>query len=153
MIASTIRKTPPAVRPRPQWFSRPSTTPHSSARGKSFSIDPTNTCGDGPASALKDYRVDTSVDGVTWVVGAVSGSFTSANMDKLNVVTPAGTPSRVRWVRLVLLAPQVPGQTFVDVTEFEVFGPQSSPATRPDHQGGAGGTVLGGSGQLPPVPR
>ena len=39
LIASTIRITPPAVRPRPQWFSRPRTTPQASARGRSFSID------------------------------------------------------------------------------------------------------------------
>ena len=38
-IFSTIRITPAAVRPSPQWFSRPSTTPHSSARGRSRSID------------------------------------------------------------------------------------------------------------------
>ena len=38
-IASTILRTPAAVRPRPQWFSNPRTTPHSSARGRSFSIE------------------------------------------------------------------------------------------------------------------
>jgi hypothetical protein len=119
----------------------------------SFSIDPTNTCGDGRASALRDYRIDTSVDGVTWVNGAAGGSFTSTNMGKLNVVTPGSSPSRVRWVRLVLLSAQVPGQSFVDLTELEVFGPQSPPTPREDHQGGAGGTVLGGPGPLPPLPR
>jgi extracellular elastinolytic metalloproteinase len=119
----------------------------------SFSIDPTNACGDGRASALRDYRVDTSVDGITWVDGVAGGSFTSTNMGKLNVVTPAGSPSRIRWVRLVLLSAQVSGQMFVDVTELEIFGPQSSVPPRPDHQGGGGGTVLGGPGPLPPVPR
>ena len=39
-MASTIRRTPSAVRPRPQWFSRPRTTPHSSALGSTSSMEP-----------------------------------------------------------------------------------------------------------------
>jgi hypothetical protein len=74
-------------------------------------------------------------------------------MSKLNVVLPSTPQSGIRWLRLTLLSPQVSGQSFIDLTELEVFGPQSAPSPRPDHQGGAPGTVLGGAGQLPPTPR
>jgi extracellular elastinolytic metalloproteinase len=118
-----------------------------------FSVDPTNTCGDAPAAGLRQYRIDTSPDGVTWST-AISGTFLSSNMHKLNVLTPADPPTAVRWVRLTMVSAQVTGQDFIDLTELEVFGPQSPGLPRGDHQGGGTtGTVLGGSGQLAPLPR
>ncbi len=56
------------------------------------------------------YRIDTSVDGVTWVTVGVAAPFGSANIGHLNSVTRAPPATAVRWVRLTLLSPQVAGR-------------------------------------------
>jgi extracellular elastinolytic metalloproteinase len=101
-----------------------------------FAINPSNICGDGRASALGDYRIETSVDGVTWLTAA-SGTFGSSSVGHLNSVAPAfGTDDAVRYLRLDLLSAQVDGASFVDLAELEVYGPQSAGLPRHNHQGG-----------------
>ncbi len=98
-----------------------------------FSIDPSNTCGDPGSSSTGKYRVETSVDGTTWAT-ALEGEFTAANRGKLNEVAPTGNTAGVKFVRFVMLSPQVPdfatncpdgafgGCQFTDMTEIQVFG-------------------------------
>jgi hypothetical protein len=91
-----------------------------------FGLDPTNTCGDDKTATTKDYRIETSADGVTFAV-AKQGSFTDADRKRLNIVTPTANARNVRFVRLTLLTPQSDaaggsGQNFIDFSEIEVFG-------------------------------
>ncbi|MDP9219094.1 MAG: M36 family metallopeptidase, partial [Actinomycetota bacterium] len=105
-----------------------------------FAIDPTSACGDAHSASLANFRIDTSVNGTTWTAAA-QGSFGSANLGHLNVVTPGTDPTGVRWVRLTLLSAQA-STTFVDATELEIYGAQSAPPPPHNHQGGH-----------PPIPR
>ena len=97
-----------------------------------FAIDPGNTCGDGGSASTKDFRVETSQDGTTFVVAA-SGSFGAADRHRLNPVTPgAGTGNGVKFVRFTMINPQLPvpnpcpgpfsGCQFLDMSELEVYG-------------------------------
>jgi hypothetical protein len=91
-----------------------------------FGLDPSNTCGDDPSATTKDYRIETSTDGVHFAV-AKQGSFTMADRGRLNIVAPTGNARNVRWVRLTTLSPQsdAPGDSgadFIDFSEIEVFG-------------------------------
>ncbi|WP_344212256.1 M36 family metallopeptidase [Kribbella sancticallisti] len=98
-----------------------------------FSIDPSNTCGDPGSSSTGKYRVETSVDGTTWAT-ALEGEFTAENRGKYNEVTPTGNTAGVKFVRFVMLSPQVPdfatncpdgafgGCRFTDMTEIQVYG-------------------------------
>ena len=92
----------------------------------SFGLDPSNTCGDDETAATKDYRIETSADGVTFNV-AKEGSFTFDDLHKLNIVPPDGNATGVKYVRLTTLTPQStePGDSgvdFIDFSEIEVFG-------------------------------
>ena len=97
-------------------------------------MNPSNTCGDGPSASTKDYRLETSSDGVTFQL-AKAGSFTAADRNRLNRVVPDGaTGQNVKYVRLTLLSPQLTcatcsGNDFVDFTELEVVGgpPNTAP--------------------------
>jgi extracellular elastinolytic metalloproteinase len=57
-----------------------------------FAIDPGETCGDDPTAATKDFRVETSTDGTTFVVAA-SGTFGAADNHRLNPVAPTPAPA------------------------------------------------------------
>jgi extracellular elastinolytic metalloproteinase len=107
-----------------------------------FGVNPSNICGDGEELALRNYRLETSADGVTWRT-ASTGTFHLADLGRLNTVTPA-TSSRVatRWVRLTLLTPQGSGEVAVDAAELETYGTPSAGLPDRNHQGGH-----------PPVPR
>jgi extracellular elastinolytic metalloproteinase len=91
-----------------------------------FGMDPANTCGDDPSATTKDYRVETSADGVHFAV-AKAGSFTPDAAGRLNIVAPTANSRGVRYVRLTLLSPQSDGAgdsgaDFIDFSELEVFG-------------------------------
>ncbi len=93
---------------------------------EAFGLDPSNTCGDDPSAATKDYRIETSTDGVSFSV-AKQGSFTPDDLARLNVVAPTANAQNVRWIRLTSLSPQddSPGSSgadFIDFSEIEVFG-------------------------------
>jgi len=99
----------------------------------SFSVDPSNTCGDPGSSSTGQYRIETSADGTTWAT-AQEGTFTAANRGKYTELTPSGNAAGVQYVRFWMLSPQVPdfatncpagafgGCTFTDMTEIQVFG-------------------------------
>jgi extracellular elastinolytic metalloproteinase len=92
----------------------------------SFGLDPSNTCGDDPTAATKDYTIETSSDGVHWTL-ALKSSFTPDDLHRLNIRTPTGGTTNVRFVRLRLLSPQgaEPGDSgvdFIDFSEIEVYG-------------------------------
>jgi hypothetical protein len=99
----------------------------------SFSVDPSNTCGDPGSSATGDYRIETSANGTSWTTAA-SGTFTAADRGRLNAVAVAAPIAGVRYVRFTMLSPQVPdfatncqdgafnGCSFTDMTELEAFG-------------------------------
>jgi hypothetical protein len=90
-----------------------------------FGIDPSNTCGDGPEAATGGYTVQTSTNGTTWTAAA-AGTFTPADLGRLNTVTPtAGSSSSVRYVKFTMLNPQDPTAQFMDSTEVEVYGTAS----------------------------
>src|SRR4029079_16883130 len=65
---------------------------------KAFGLDPSNTCGDDPSAATKDYKIETSTDGVHFAV-AKQGTFTPANLAQLNIVPPPGNATNVHWAR------------------------------------------------------
>jgi extracellular elastinolytic metalloproteinase len=96
-----------------------------------FAIDPGETCGDDATAATKDFRVETSTDGTTFVVAA-TGTFGAADNHRLNPVAPnAGTGTGVTFVRFTMINPQLNGATcpgpasgclFLDMSELEVYG-------------------------------
>jgi hypothetical protein len=91
-----------------------------------FGLDPSNTCGDDPSAATKDYTLETSPDGAHWTL-AKRGTFTPANLHKLNLVAPDAGAVGVRYVRLRTLTPQSAedgdsGVDFIDFSEVEVYG-------------------------------
>ena len=103
-----------------------------------IAIDPGNTCGDAGSASTKDYSVETSVDGTTWVA-ANSGTFVAADRHRLNSVPlAAGSTAGVNFVRFTMINPQVPGDfatqcaiggfsgcDFMDMSEIAVHGTAS----------------------------
>jgi extracellular elastinolytic metalloproteinase len=99
----------------------------------SLEIDPTANCFDDPTSSVGPYRIETSVDGSTWVLAA-SGTFGPADLDRFNVVAVnPDAVSGIRYVRVTLLGPQIDlatqcapvqgtGCLFMDMTEVAVYG-------------------------------
>ncbi|HET8759309.1 MAG TPA: M36 family metallopeptidase [Solirubrobacteraceae bacterium] len=91
-----------------------------------FGMDPGSTCGDDLTATTKDYRVETSADGVNFTI-AKAGAFTLADARRLNLVAPTANATGVKFIRLTLLSPQRAqagdsGADFIDFSEFEVFG-------------------------------
>ena len=98
-----------------------------------FSVDPSQTCGDPGSSATGGYRIETSANGTTWATAA-EGTFGAANRGKYNEVTPTGNNTGVKYVKFWMLSPQVPdiatncpnggfgGCQFMDMMELQVFG-------------------------------
>jgi hypothetical protein len=98
-------------------------------------INPSGTCGDGASAGAGDFTVETSTDGVTFVLAA-SGHFGIPSRGKMNSVPlTAGTGTDVRFVRYTMRGTQLhdslPGATcptnasaclFVDSVELAVYG-------------------------------
>jgi len=95
-------------------------------------INPANTCGDPCSSSTGDYRVETSTDGTTWILGN-AGHFTPAQRHATTVPLAAGSATGVRFIRYTMIDTQVgdvggtcPGPfggcTFMDSTELAVYG-------------------------------
>ncbi|HEX5199533.1 MAG TPA: M36 family metallopeptidase [Actinoplanes sp.] len=99
-------------------------------------INPSATCGDDISAGTGGYRVETSVDGTTWVLGA-SGSFPAFTTTPTPVALAAGTGDGIGYVRFTMLTsqgqdaglcpagqpPTVSGCVFLDSTELAVYGP------------------------------
>jgi hypothetical protein len=86
-----------------------------------IAIDPSNTCGDGRGAATAGFTVETSADGTAWTA-AGRGTFTAANLGKLNSMTPTGGTTNVRYVRFTMLTPQDPKAPYLDSSEIAVYG-------------------------------
>jgi extracellular elastinolytic metalloproteinase len=87
----------------------------------SFGLDPTNNCGDSAKAATQNFMVETSQTGASFST-ALSGSFGAGDVGRLNMRTPTGNSSGVRFVRLTLLSAQDGTSPFIDMSEFEVYG-------------------------------
>ena len=100
---------------------------------KAFGLDPSHTCGDGPDAATKDYRIETSPDGVHFAV-AKQGTFGTSAIGKLTVVAPTANATNVRFIRLTLLSPQdddaTPGVDRVNVAAFVTRSVRAQSAAR-----------------------
>ncbi|HWK29702.1 MAG TPA: M36 family metallopeptidase, partial [Solirubrobacter sp.] len=96
-----------------------------------FGIDPSEACGDTLTGALGQYRVETSATGTSWTVAA-TGTFTTADRGRLNLVTPSAGASGVRYARVTLLSSQGAGAQFRDLSEFAVYGARPGAAVTID---------------------
>jgi extracellular elastinolytic metalloproteinase len=97
-----------------------------------IAINPTATCGDGASASTGDFRVETSVDGITWTV-ASEGHFGIAERNQMNSVELTAGTEGVQFVRYTMLGTQLaeaggscPGNfsgcSFVDSVELAVYG-------------------------------
>jgi hypothetical protein len=102
-----------------------------------FLMDPTAGCGDGRSASTREFKIETSTDGVTFHTaydGTGANEFGEANFGHLNQLVPQAAGTNVRFVRVTMLNPwhQDPdpfcqpngcsGTDFIDLTEFEVLG-------------------------------
>lgn len=96
-----------------------------------FGADPGATCGDGASATTRQFRIETSRDGVAYDVaydGSGANAFVPADAGTLKSLVPtAAGAGAVRFVRLTLLSPQddcagCSGRDFIDFSELEVFG-------------------------------
>jgi hypothetical protein len=102
-----------------------------------IAVDPGNTCGDAGSASTGAYSVETSVDGVTWVVAA-AGTFGVADRHRLNSVPlNAGSTGNVKFVKFWMRGVQIPGGPgvcpgpfsgcdFMDMSEIAVYGAPAS---------------------------
>jgi len=91
-----------------------------------FAVDPGAVCGDPESASLRGYRVHVSPTGAsgTWTT-VKSATFTLADAHRLNTV-PITKRRGMRYVRLTALSNHSGGNyPFIDVAEFEVYGPTS----------------------------
>ncbi|MGH3019076.1 MAG: M36 family metallopeptidase, partial [Gaiellaceae bacterium] len=91
-----------------------------------FAIDPGAVCGDPDSASLKGYRVHVSPTGASgsWTT-VKSSSFLLADAHRLNMVAISKRRG-IRYVRLTALSNHSGGAyPYVDVAEFEVYGPTS----------------------------
>jgi Zn-dependent metalloprotease len=96
-----------------------------------FGMDPGFTCGDDETATTRQYRVETSSDGVNFAT-AIDGTrpdrqFGVEDAGQLNLVPPDAASQDVRFVRLTLVSPVSEntgdsGEIFIDFSELEVFG-------------------------------
>ena len=95
-------------------------------------INPSNTCGDSGSASTGDYKLETSVNGSTWVV-ANQGHFGIADRKPTSVPLAGGSTTDVAFVRFTMIGTQVvdlggtcPGNfsgcDFMDSTELAVYG-------------------------------
>ena len=71
-----------------------------------LAVNPSNTCGDPGSSSTRGFRIDASVDGVSFTT-VTSGVFYLGNRGHLNTVF-TGSLSGIQFVRFWILNPQVP---------------------------------------------
>lgn len=103
-----------------------------------FGIDPTPGCARGASASAGQVQLETSPDGTTWTIAATP-TFTAENDGQINPVTATAGLAGVRFVRVTILANQVPapfatncpnggfdGCTYTGLTEVEVFGTPAS---------------------------
>jgi hypothetical protein len=98
-----------------------------------FAVDPSAVCGDDPTASTKGITILTSPDGTTWTP-AYTGSLTSSDNGRLNVLHPTAATTGVEFVRIQILSNQTPsfattcpgggvaGCRFADLTEVAVYG-------------------------------
>ena len=98
-------------------------------------INPSATCGDDPSASTGGYRVETSVNGTTWTVGA-QGTFPVGTVTATSVPLAAGTGTGIGYIRFTMLTtqgqdagdcpagqpPTESGCVFMDSTELSVYG-------------------------------
>jgi extracellular elastinolytic metalloproteinase len=110
-----------------------------------FGVNPTNTCSDDTSTATKDLRIEVSANGTAFTT-VMTPRFDTASLGKVTTLAVAAAIPNVRFVRITMLTNQLPaaapstadGQSFTDLTEFEVFGPPT-PAPPPPPPAGGGG--------------
>ncbi len=102
-------------------------------------INPSATCGDDPTSSTGGYRVETSVDGTTWTVGA-QGTFAPGTVTATPVALTAGTGTGIGFLRYSMLTtqgqdsgvcpvgqpPTKSGCVFLDSSELSLYGSAAS---------------------------
>jgi extracellular elastinolytic metalloproteinase len=96
-----------------------------------FGMDPGFTCGDDETATTRQYRVETSSDGVNFST-AIDGTrpdreFGVDDARRLNMLPPDAAGNDVKFVRLTLIEPVSEntgdsGAIFIDFSELEVFG-------------------------------
>jgi extracellular elastinolytic metalloproteinase len=95
-------------------------------------VNPSNTCGDSGSASTGDYKVETSVDGTTWLV-ANQGHFGVANRHVNSLPLAPGTGTKVLFIRYTMISTQVAdlggncpgpfsGCDFMDSTELAAYG-------------------------------
>jgi len=101
-----------------------------------LTINPSNTCGDSGSASTGDFKVETSTNGTTWVLGA-QGHFTPAQRTVNSVPLAAGSGTGIQYVRYTMLSTQVAdlggtcpgaysGCDFMGSTEVGVYGVPAS---------------------------
>jgi extracellular elastinolytic metalloproteinase len=71
-----------------------------------LAVNPSNTCGDPGSSSTRGWRIDASVDGISFTTVS-SGVFYLGNRGHLNTVFTGSIPG-IQYVRFWMLNPQVP---------------------------------------------
>jgi hypothetical protein len=95
-------------------------------------VNPSNTCGDSGSASTGDYKVETSVNGTTWLV-ANQGHFGVADRHVNSLPLAPGTGTGVLFVRYTMISTQVAdlggscpgpfsGCDFMDSTELAAYG-------------------------------
>jgi hypothetical protein len=95
-------------------------------------INPANTCGDAGSASTGDFKVETSLDGVTFNLAA-SGHFGPTQRVLQTVPFNAGSGTNIQYVKFTMISTQVadlggtcPGNfsgcDFLDSTEVAVYG-------------------------------
>jgi len=101
-----------------------------------LAINPSTTCGLGGSASTGDFKVETSVDGSTWTLGA-EGHFGPTQRSPQTVALAAGSTADVQFVRYWMLGTQTadiggtcPGNfsgcTYVASSELAVYGTPAS---------------------------
>jgi extracellular elastinolytic metalloproteinase len=86
----------------------------------SYGLDPAEGCGSSPNSATGDYRLESSLDRITWTT-IKEGTFGDADRHHLNEVLPPDSARTARYLRLTLLSTQG-ADDYWDFAELAVFG-------------------------------
>ncbi len=92
-----------------------------------LAIDPSAGCNDGVGSSMADYTVEAAPTATGPWTTIATGTFTAAHRGKLNAV--AATASDATYVRLTPMTTQTAGASYIDVSEFSVYGSPSFAAT------------------------
>ena len=85
-----------------------------------LAIDPSAGCDDGVGSSMADYTVEAAPTATGPWTTIATGTFTAAHRGKLNAV--AATASDATYVRLTPMTTQTAGASYIDVSEFSVYG-------------------------------